>query len=70
MSDKYIDINFAKLDIERQKRRGASEAVFCECKTDEQLIKIFTEFKNNGQKSPADPGQPTIFGSTDFRYLG
>ena len=49
MSDKYIDINFAKLDIERQKRRGASEAVFCECKTDEQLIKIFTEFKNNGQ---------------------
>ncbi len=49
MSDKYIDIDFAKLDIERQKRRGCSEAVFCECKTNEQLIKIFTEFKNNGQ---------------------
>ncbi len=38
---KYADIDFAKLDIERQKRRGAAEAVFCECKTDEQLIKIF-----------------------------
>ena len=49
MSDKYIDIDFAKLDIEREKRRGASEAVFCECKTCEQLVKIFTEFKNHGQ---------------------
>ncbi len=49
MSEKYIDINFAKLDTDRQNRRGASEAVFCECKTNEQLIKIFTEFKNKGQ---------------------
>ncbi|MCD7878917.1 MAG: nickel pincer cofactor biosynthesis protein LarB [Candidatus Gastranaerophilales bacterium] len=46
---KYKDINFAKLDIERQKRRGYPEAVFCESKTDEQLIKIFSEFKNQGQ---------------------
>lgn len=49
MNDKYIDIDFAKLDIERQKRRGCSEAVFCECKTDEQLVKIFTEFYNRNQ---------------------
>lgn len=49
MSDKYIDLDFAKLDIERQKRRGCSEAVFCECKTDEQLIKIFKTFKDNSQ---------------------
>ncbi len=49
MDNKYVDLDFAKLDIERQKRRGCSEAVFCECKTDEQLIKIFQEFKNNGQ---------------------
>lgn len=49
MDNKYIDLDFAKLDIERQKRRGCSEAVFCECKTDDQLIKIFTEFKNNNQ---------------------
>lgn len=48
-NEKYIDIDFAKLDIERVKRRGASEAVFCECKTDEQLIKIFSEFKKHGQ---------------------
>ena len=49
MNDKYIDIDFAKLDIERQKRRGCSEAVFCECKTNEQLVKIFTEFNNEKQ---------------------
>ena len=49
MDKRYIDIDFAKLDIERQKRRGASEAVFCECKTDEQLIKIFIEFQKLGQ---------------------
>lgn len=46
---KYIELDFAELDIERQKRRGCSEAVFCECKTDQQLIKIFKEFKNQGQ---------------------
>ena len=46
---KYSDLGFAKLDLERQRRRGAGEAVFCECKTDQQLIKIFSEFKNQGQ---------------------
>ena len=48
-NDKYLELNFAKLDIDRQNRRGNSEAVFCECKTSEQLIKIFSEFKNAGQ---------------------
>ena len=31
--EKYIDIDFAKLDIERKKRRGGTDSVFCECKT-------------------------------------
>lgn len=47
--EKYSDIDFAKLDLERQKRRGYTEAVFCECKTVEQLAKIFETFKSNGQ---------------------
>ena len=46
--DKYIELDFAKLDIERTRRRGYSEAVFCECKTEEQLIKIFSSFKDAG----------------------
>lgn len=48
-NEKYLELNFAKLDIDRQKRRGNSEAVFCECKTNEQLVKIFMEFKKSGQ---------------------
>ena len=47
--DKYKDIGFAKLDTERKTRRGFSEAVFCECKTSEQLVKIFQTFKEAGQ---------------------
>lgn len=43
--DKYIELNFAKLDIDRIKRRGYSEAVYCECKTEKQLVEIFKAFK-------------------------
>ena len=55
--DKYIELDFAKLDTDRVKRRGYSEAVFCECKNDEQLIKIFQ--RNIGGKSE----------NTDISYL-
>lgn len=45
----YKDIDFARLDIERQKRKGYSEAVYCECKNSEDLVKIFQEFQKQGQ---------------------
>lgn len=45
---KYIELDFAKLDIDRVKRRRYSEAVFCECKTEEQLTKIFETFYEAG----------------------
>lgn len=45
----YSDLEFAKLDIGRYHRRGCSEAVFGECKTAEQLVEIFAEFKKQGQ---------------------
>ncbi len=44
MQEKYIDLDFAKIDTERLQRRNASEAIFCECKTNEQLEKIFQAF--------------------------
>lgn len=47
--EKYTDLGFAKLDLERIKRRGFSEAVFCECKTTEQLTEIFKKFNENEQ---------------------
>lgn len=45
----YKDIGFAKLDTERLCRRGYPEAVFCECKTTDELIKIFQALKDSGQ---------------------
>ncbi len=47
--EKYTDLGFAKLDTDRICRKGTSEAVFCECKTNEQLIKIFQSFIKAGQ---------------------
>lgn len=48
MDKKYIDIEYAKLDTERFKRRKTQEVVLCECKTSSQLIGIFSEFKKQG----------------------
>ena len=45
----YEDIEFAKIDTSRLCRRGYSEAVFCECKTSDELIKIFKTFKEHNQ---------------------
>ena len=49
MNEKYIELDFAKLDTQRQKRRGYSEAVFCECKENDDLLKIFQAFISQGQ---------------------
>lgn len=49
MEKEYTDLGFAKLDKDRVRRRGNSEAVFCECKTSEQLIEIFKSFNADGQ---------------------
>ncbi|MCR5262024.1 MAG: nickel pincer cofactor biosynthesis protein LarB [Candidatus Gastranaerophilales bacterium] len=46
---KYDDIKFAKIDTERVQRRGYSEVVYCECKTSDELVKIFETFLKNGQ---------------------
>ncbi len=45
----YTDLNFAKIDTQRLKRRGFCEAVFCEGKEDNDLIEIFKCFINHGQ---------------------
>lgn len=45
----YKDLGFAKLDTQRLCRRGYSEAIFCECKTNDELLKIFKSFDEAGQ---------------------
>lgn len=37
----YEEMNFAKLDTNREKRTGFPEVVFCEGKTDEHLVEIY-----------------------------
>ncbi len=48
MNKKYTDLEFAKLDFDRIKRRGYSEAIFCQGKTNEQLYSIFKTFEEKG----------------------
>ena len=39
----FVDLGFAKVDIDRQRRRGFSEAVYCENKSPKQIEKITQE---------------------------
>ncbi len=38
----YVDLGHTKLDTDRRRRRGVSEAIYCEGKTPEQIIDIAT----------------------------
>lgn len=51
MSDKsYEEMDFAKLDTDRELRQNVAEVVFCEGKEDEHLVKIFRRlYEQNGQ---------------------
>lgn len=44
----FMDIGFAKLDIQRESRVGTSEAIFCKGKTCSQLLKIIKAFREKG----------------------
>ncbi|MCX5713655.1 MAG: nickel pincer cofactor biosynthesis protein LarB [Candidatus Omnitrophica bacterium] len=46
----YQDLGFAKLDVDRPKRRGYSEAIFCPGKTKTQLKKIVRELLKQKQE--------------------
>lgn len=45
----FCDLGFARLDIDRQRRRGFSEVIYCPGKTKEHLKKICREFIRNKQ---------------------
>lgn len=48
MSEKgFVDLDFAKLDVEREKRRGLPEIIYAPQKTILQLKKIVKEFKKH-----------------------
>ena len=43
----YVDLGFACVDIDRHKRRGFPEVVFCQQKTKEDILKIARELARN-----------------------
>ena len=46
----YEEMNFAKLDTDREARTGFPEVVFCESKTDEHLVEIYKKlFEKDGR---------------------
>ncbi|MDD5618358.1 MAG: nickel pincer cofactor biosynthesis protein LarB [Candidatus Omnitrophica bacterium] len=46
----FVDLKFAKVDIDRQARRGFSEAVYCQNKTSQQISKILSQLIKHKQK--------------------
>jgi hypothetical protein len=45
----FCELGFAKLDIDRQRRRGFAEVIYCQHKTKEQLKKICRQLRKNKQ---------------------
>lgn len=46
----FVDLGFAKVDIDRQRRRGFSEAVYCRHKTAHQIAAIVAQLLRRRQK--------------------
>lgn len=70
----YEDIGYAKIDLHRQVRQGASEVIYGAGKTPEQLIGIVQAMRNKGQErilitrlSAGSAGQ--LAGQTDLEYF-
>lgn len=61
---KYIDLGFACVDVDRQKRRGFPEVVFCQNKTKEEIARIASAL---GQKR-SEPLLLTRLSKESFRY--
>jgi len=57
----YDDLGFAKIDSQRQLRKGFPEVIFCQGKTLEQIIKITKRMKETGGKIVATRAAPEVY---------
>ncbi|HER24539.1 MAG TPA: nickel pincer cofactor biosynthesis protein LarB [Candidatus Atribacteria bacterium] len=57
----YDDLGFAKIDNQRELRKGFPEVIFCQGKTIEQIIKIIERIKESGDKIVATRATPEIY---------
>jgi len=46
---KTADLGFAKVDLDRQERKGFAEVIFCQSKTKQQIAKIISNLLTNKQ---------------------
>jgi len=57
----YDDLGFAKIDSQRQLRKGFPEVIFCQGKTLEQIIKIAKRIKETEGKIVATRAAPEVY---------
>jgi len=57
----YDDLGFAKIDSQRQLRKGFPEVIFCQGKTLEQIINIVKRMKETGGKIVATRATPEVY---------
>ena len=57
----YDDLDFAKIDNQRQLRKGFPEVIFCQGKTLEQITKIAQRLKETGSKIIATRAAPEVY---------
>jgi len=62
---KYVDLGFACVDTDRQKRRGFPEVVFCQRKTKQEILRIAEELN----KEKDSPLLLTRLKAPVYRYL-
>lgn len=56
-----LDLNFARLDLDRDRRCGFSEVVFTPGKTAEQLVHILSAMRESGRNAMATRAGPDVF---------
>jgi len=49
LGEKEVDLGFARVDVERARRRGLPEVIYCPGKTTDQIVEIMTAMREVGQ---------------------
>ncbi|MGC8545327.1 nickel pincer cofactor biosynthesis protein LarB [Athalassotoga sp.] len=57
----YDDLDFARVDLDRTKRRGFPEVIFCEGKTDDQVLEIFKKLSDKNSNVLGTRANKTTF---------
>ncbi len=57
----YEDLDFAMVDIDRSKRRGFPEVIFCEGKTEDQVLEIFKRLSDKNSNVLGTRANQAIF---------